>query len=53
MTNSPPLFGASSSPCSLTIAASIPSIGIVHEPGLVVVTPGIGVTTCPPVSVCQ
>src|SRR6056300_850112 len=41
------------SPSSLTISAAMPGSGSVQEPGLVAVTPGIGVSTLAPVSVCH
>jgi hypothetical protein len=53
MTSRPPWFGGSSSPFSLTTAASTPKNGSVHEPGTVGVAPGSGVIMWPPVSVCH
>ena len=53
ITNKPPLPHSISLPVSSTTSISIPGKGSVHEPGIKGVTPGNGVITCPPVSVCQ
>ncbi len=53
MTSRPPWFSPTSCPSTVTIAASIPKKGLVHDPGTHVVAPGSGVSMCPPVSVCH
>src|SRR4051812_10299543 len=53
ITKYPPAFAGTSCPCLSTTAASTPKNGSVHEPGLVGVTPGSGVTMIAPVSVCH
>ena len=53
MVSSPPSFGPTGSPCSVTISGTTPGSGWVQLPGLVAVTPGSGEIMIPPVSVCH
>src|SRR5580704_5903023 len=54
ITRYPPASGVfTGRPSSSTMSAKIPGSGLVQEPGLVGVTPGIGVIMTAPVSVCH
>src|SRR4051794_19587114 len=53
MTRKPPAFGGRERPCLSTTSAMTPGIGLVAEPGLVAIAPGIGAIMIMPVSVCH
>src|ERR1043166_6201254 len=53
ITRYPPSLAPTALPSRVMISASIPGNGLVAEPGLVGVAPGIGVIMIAPVSVCH